>query len=282
MKIANTNGSGLLVGEGLAVGELSRADRKRTRFLKRGRVDVDACFLFEKKDYDISLTDTDKDLLKERMRKLVSLLGGNRTHIQLHTMEAVGYMDDPKFHCWWRVFRFPLLMSEAFSNESDPLSLRNLYASPVKPPLEQRYLLAERLAGTFPKLYGSDWMHKNINSTNIVFPQLYSRECVQSFRALSSALVQGFAYSRQYTEAQTIDRGRVLGDLESAIYRHPNYQGEAANGYQSHCDVYSLGLVFYEIALWAPITEFSSGATQSKASGRFGTKHASFPSDRSK
>jgi hypothetical protein len=98
-------------------------------------------------------------------------------------------------------------------------------------------------------------MHKGINSKNIVFPQIYSMVSVQSFASIQTALVQGFNYSRPLTQAQTIDRGKVLNDLESAIYRHPYYQGEAASGYQIHYDIYSLGLVLLEIALWGPLMD---------------------------
>lgn len=254
LKRTTTEGLGLIQNDGLTVTSLNPSDRVKSRFLQRGRVDFDSIYLFERKEYDANITDTDKDLLKERIRKLVSLLGGQRAQSHLHTLQAVDYMDDPEFHCWWIVFRFPSFTSSlSQSAENEPLSLRKLYASPSKPALEQRYALAKRLAGTFAKLYGSDWMHKSISSNNIIFPQLASEECIKTYRAITSALVQGFGYSRQHTEAQTIDRGRVLGDLESAIYRHPNYQGEAASGYKIHYDIYSLGLILFEIAIWDPL-----------------------------
>ncbi|KAF2465006.1 uncharacterized protein BDR25DRAFT_306870 [Lindgomyces ingoldianus] len=253
---ASTDGLGLLRGDGLNLASLSPSDRMKVRFIKRGQVDYDSCYLFEKKEYDMNITDIDKDLLKERIRKLISLLSGTRAQVHLHTLQAVDYMDDPGFHCWWIIFRFPLLIIGTFPSDSEPLSLRKLYTSPWKPPLEQRYALAKRLAGTFEKLYGSNWMHKSINSNNIIFPQLSNPEFIRSFRSLNSALIQGFGYSRQHTETQTIDRGKVLGDLESAIYRHPNYQGEAASGYKIHYDIYSLGLVFLELGIWAPLMDF--------------------------
>lgn len=260
----STNGFGVLQGEGLRVGSLEPSERTKVRFLKRGRVDTDSCYLFEKKEYDTNITDTEKDLLKERVRKLVTLLSNHPAQTHLHTLEAVDYMEDPEFHCWWIVFRFPSLMIGPFSNDSEPISLRQLYSLTWKPPLEQRYALAKRLAITFTKLYGSDWMHKGINSSNIIFPQLHNEEYNQSFRSLDSALIQGFAYSRQRTETQTIDRGKVLGDLESAIYRHPNYQGEAASGYKIHYDIYSLGLVFLEIAMWAPVMSLLAASPKRK------------------
>jgi hypothetical protein len=230
------------------------ADLTRARFLKPGRGDSEVAYLFEKKDYDPNISEEDKDLLQERIRKLVSLLGqpGSQRHLQ--TLQAVGYTDDPDRHCWWIVFRFPLSPLDILgAMASEPLSLRKLFHSPLKPALETRYKLAKRIVYTFARLYGSDWMHKSINSNNIIFPQVYSTKNLVGFRQIETALVQGFGYSRQHTEAQTLDRGKVLHDLEAAIYRHPLYQGEAASGYKIHYDIYSLGLVLFEIALWSPL-----------------------------
>ncbi|KAI9741726.1 MAG: hypothetical protein M1834_000111 [Cirrosporium novae-zelandiae] len=61
---------------------------------------------------------------------------------------------------------------------------------------------------------------------------------------------------KQYTEAVTIDKGKHLYDIYAAIYRHPNYQGEAASGYKMKCDIYSFGWVLMEIALWTPLLVF--------------------------
>ena len=54
----------------------------------------------------------------------------------------------------------------------------------------------------------------------------------------------------------TIDKGRHLQDIQLAIYRHPDYQGEAASGYKAKYDIYSFGLVAVEIALWTPLLNF--------------------------
>ncbi|RMZ76423.1 hypothetical protein DV737_g4795, partial [Chaetothyriales sp. CBS 132003] len=234
-------------------------DRVKTRFLMSGHRHPEVTYLFEKKEYDMNISDELKDIVRESIRKLVSLLGGPGAQRKLHTLQAVGYVDDPHYHCCWIVFQFPLGPISSLApvpRASEPLSLHKLFSSPLKPPLEARYSLAKRLVNTFASLYGSEWMHKGINSKNIVFPQIYSPVTVQSFASVQTALVQGFNYSRQLTQAQTIDRGKVLNDLESAIYRHPLYQGEAASGYQIHYDIYSLGLVLLEIALWDQLMGF--------------------------
>lgn len=231
-------------------------DRDKMRFIRRGRIDPGTAYLFEKKEYDPNISDNAKDQLKERIQQLISLLREPASQRHLHTLEAVGVLDDVEHHCWWMIFRFPLGPIDALGSTTvQPLSLRDMYSARYSPPLEVRYQFAKRLVDALARLYGSDWMHKSINSTNVIFAQIKSTHTLQSFRSINAALLQGFNYSRQLTQAQTIDRGKVLNNLEAAIYRHPLYQGDAASGYQIHYDIYSLGLVLFEIALWVPLVK---------------------------
>ncbi|KAF1977220.1 hypothetical protein BU23DRAFT_527657 [Bimuria novae-zelandiae CBS 107.79] len=239
-----------------SLSSISAEDRARSRFIKRGRINPEAAYLFEKKEYDPNIDDISKDQLKDRIQQLWALLSDSKSQRHLHTLQALGYLDDVDHHCWWIIFHFPLGPIDALDDKANqPISLRSLYAAPYKPPLEARYKLAKRLVDTFARLYGSDWMHKGINSRNIIFPHINTPSILGSIRSISAALVQGFNYSRQLTQAQTIDRGKVLNDLEASIYRHPLYQGDAASGYQIHYDIYSLGLVLFEIALWGPLID---------------------------
>lgn len=52
------------------------------------------------------------------------------------------------------------------------------------------------------------------------------------------------------------------------MYRHPNYQGEAAQGYKVQYDVYSVGLVLVEIALWMPLGSFLEGMRKPVSKGK--------------
>ena len=248
--------TGLVKTEHFDLRDVPLINRKKGRFLHRAGSSKDVCYLLEKKQYDSNITEQDKVTLEKRIQRLVSLLSVPHAARELHTLQAVGYVDDPELHSWWLAFRFPLPAIVPVSSnliQKQPLSLRKIFSLPFKPPLEKRYQLAKKVAHTLAKLYGSDWMHKSITSDNIIFPQLYDENQSVPFHAISSALIQGFSYSRQHTEAQTIDQGKVLRDLESAIYRHPNYQGVTASGYRIQYDIYSFGLVLFEIALWTPM-----------------------------
>ncbi|KAF1828400.1 hypothetical protein BDW02DRAFT_574900 [Decorospora gaudefroyi] len=240
-----------------SLASIASGDRVKSRFIKRGRTNLDAAYLFERKEYDPNISDELKDQLLDRIRQLLALLTDPKSQRHLHTLQALDYLDDVDHHCWWIVFRFPLGPLDTLGDSShQPLSLRLLFSAPYKPPLEVRYRLAKRLVDTFARLCGSNWMHKGITSKNIIFPHIHSPDIpILNFKSINAGLIQGFNYSRQLTQAQTIDRGKVLNDLEAAIYRHPLYQGDAASGYQVHYDIYSLGLVLFEIALWGPLVD---------------------------
>jgi hypothetical protein len=73
------------------------------------------------------------------------------------------------------------------------------------------------------------------------------------FNDISSPYVTGFEYSRQDAEAATIGKGKHVDDIGSSIYRHPDCQGEAACGYKTYSDFYSLDAVLVEIVLQTPL-----------------------------
>ncbi|KLU87115.1 hypothetical protein MAPG_06120 [Magnaporthiopsis poae ATCC 64411] len=240
-----------------------------------------ALFLFERKDFDRDVSLDDKRRLTERIRRLVMLLGGPRDPAFL-TPRAEGCIHDAEHYCWWLVFRFseedqqqqqqqqkPSTLALHHDNHQ-PISLRLLLDPKTKfrPPLEQRYVLASALAGTLSELYRSSWLHKGIRSDNILF-----RPCTSGSSSTApilpdlplppdffrTPLVCGFDYSRHESEWATIDRARRSPDVAAALYRHPAYQGAAAQGYRLRYDLYSLGLVLLEVALWAPLSNFLEG-----------------------
>ncbi len=103
-----------------------------------------------------------------------------------------------------------------------------------------------------------DGMHKGIRSENVIFPGICEERLAaqRKGRPISLCHTLGFEYSHQDTEAVTIDKGKHLGDIQAAIYRHPDYQGEATSGHTMKYYIYSFGLVLVEIALWTPLLAF--------------------------
>ncbi|EJT82314.1 hypothetical protein GGTG_02288 [Gaeumannomyces tritici R3-111a-1] len=241
-------------------------------------------FLFERKDFDRDISPDDKRRLTERIRRLVVLLGGPRDPALL-TPRAEGCIHDAEHYCWWLVFCFtedddgtqqqqrrqnpPTTALTLPLDRHQPISLRLLIDPKTKfrPPLEQRYALASALAGTLSELYRSSWLHKGIRSDNILFQPSSSPPFSSSPTTTlplppdfhRRPLLCGFDYTRHESEWATIDRARRSPDVAAALYRHPAYQGAAAQGYSLRYDLYSLGLVLLEVALWAPLSNFLEG-----------------------
>lgn len=240
--------------------ELPVGFEDRDRFLATARAGAGEglYFMFEKKTFDGHVEGVLKQKLESRISRLVMLLGTAKTE-SFRTFDAIGSINDPGNYCWWFVFRFPVVHpigTPISLHEAQPVCLRALYDSKFKPPLEGRLQLASKLAGTFSELYSSSWLHKGIRSDNIIFPSVcYGKiPLPEVFEEFGSPYVSGFNYSRQDTEAQTIDKGKQ--DFDHAIYRHPRYQGDAATGYVIQYDIYSFGLVLVEIARWVAISDF--------------------------
>ncbi|KAK5659328.1 hypothetical protein OQA88_1421 [Cercophora sp. LCS_1] len=230
-------------------------------------------YLLERKTYDPDILPQDMARLTSRIQRLVLLLSKPKSS-EFLTPQAEGCIKDPANSCWWIAFRYPIALSpqpditrrQLSKSKGAPISLLTLLkpTSKFRPALEQRLALASKLCSTFSELYLSGWLHKGVRSENILFPAVgaiaqppYSHDEMEQI--LQSPLVCGFDYSRHESEWATIDKAKTAGDVGAAMYRHPNYQGEAAEGYKVQYDVYSVGLVLVEIALWMPLASLLEG-----------------------
>ena len=234
------------------------------RFISSECSSSDSCnIMFERKGYVSNMTIFEKQILKKRIDRLVMLLGTLSRSDDFRTLQCIGCIDDPASFCWWLVFKYPLQQKIDLKslNTAQPTSLLDHLTSkcPYKPPLELRLQLASKLATTLGSLYGSGWLHKGIRSENILFPAATLNEAFGQSGGrydISEPYLAGFEYSRQDTEAQTIDKAKNVQDLGVAIYWHPDYQGAPAQGYKIQYDMYSFGLVLVEIAWWVPLRSF--------------------------
>jgi len=251
------------------------ADAKRFITVKRSGPDSSSYYLLERKTFDANILPQDMTRLTGRIRRLVLLLRKPKSS-DFQTPQAEGCIKDAARFCWWIVFCYPLNIPVLpyletplrllKKNKGGPVSLLSLLKPNAKfrPPLEQRFRLASAICNTFSELYLSGWLHKGVRSENILFPlagvelqpppYVYSVDEMQ--KILSLPLVCGFDYTRHESEWATIDKARTSGNINGSIYRHPDYQGEAAEGYKVQYDIYSVGLILVEIALWIPLSSF--------------------------
>ncbi|KAL8673302.1 MAG: hypothetical protein Q9168_002264 [Polycauliona sp. 1 TL-2023] len=128
-----------------------------------------------------------------------------------------------------------------------PVSLLSALQDNVKPNLTHRIALAHKIAQCLLYLHTVNWLHKSFRSSNILlFPSADGELDVRA------PYVTGFDNSRR----SRFDEGTTLvprnGRME--VYRHPDTQLDGPMlPYRKTFDIYSLGLVLAEIALWEPM-----------------------------
>lgn len=116
-----------------------------------------------------------------------------------------------------------------------------------KPLLGERFRLASTLVSCLAELHTVGFVHKNINSSNIVFfeeatdPQTY----LESFK---EPYLINFRHSGP--GERIFETEGPVGE-EGDIYRHPEYNGKSR--FREIYDYYSIGLVLLEIGLWEPL-----------------------------
>ncbi|OTA98679.1 hypothetical protein M426DRAFT_103832 [Hypoxylon sp. CI-4A] len=161
---------------------------------------------------------------------------------------CLGYVKSPKSDneaCLGIVFERP-------SNngaESMLTTLRHLLHSRPKPSLTARVSLCSDLANCLFTFHAVDWLHKGLRSTNVLF---FDTETTGP--SLDMPYITGYDLSRPTDIPEMTEKPPF--DPWSDIYRHPYAQfGEAKKFYRKSYDIYSLGVILIEVALWQPIED---------------------------
>jgi hypothetical protein len=220
--------------------------------------------LIEWKSY-ASCTDYDSIVeAEQQVEGLVKLLSFSKKPRPMKVLDCFGYFqyEDPDHRFFGFLYAFP----PNSDLNSSPVSLNELLLDMTRPKrsytlpsLPQRVRIAQSLAITILELHNAEWLHKGLNSQNVVF--FYTSGKVLDF---SSPFVSGFEYARpDKASAASFDvRGSPMD-----IYRHPALIGPFPPGqkrprYEIKHDIYSLGLVLLEIGLWQQLAIFRKAGTK--------------------
>lgn len=186
---------------------------------------------------------------KDRIQKLALLLKKDGKPDEFCTVHCLGYFDYRKNDRFAEpyvglVYEKP----DRCKGDAVPVSLLHLFTMHgySKPSLTARTHLAHRLASCLGYLHVVNWLHKGFRSDNVVmFPDQTGTLHIAASR------LSGFEYSRPDISGASTSVAPVRAEWE--IYRHPDYQGVKPPSARKTYDIYSLGIVLIEIALWQSI-----------------------------
>ncbi|KAM0227882.1 hypothetical protein ACHAPO_011171 [Fusarium lateritium] len=194
-----------------------------------------------------------QDQTLRQVRKITDLLCHPK-HKEFHTLSCAGFYRDRLRRELGIVFWTP----PTYGSKGEVVTLHQLYKMQRLVPLGQRIRLAYAIATAIENFHRVGWVHKGIRSDNIAFtevlPSLMSdlddsdatSPFVDHFD-FSKPLLFGFEYSRADDEATYLEEDHTL---TNNLYRHPDRWGRPTARFEKSHDVYALGVVLLEVALW--------------------------------
>jgi len=195
----------------------------------------------------LSGSQTAQITLRNRVSHLAELMSRRTQRPEgFNILTCKGYFDQISSERFGFVYDLP-----PNSPCSMPYTLHQLFAESSMPPLGTRFGLALSLSRTLNLLHTSGWLHKSIRSNNIAIFQAAETNRPEFERPY----LLGFGFSRPdgYGEATFGEQSAVASTNQ--LYRHPEVQGQQPRRYVAGDDLYSLGLLLLEIALWMPLAE---------------------------
>ncbi|KAI9822997.1 MAG: hypothetical protein M1832_002651 [Thelocarpon impressellum] len=174
----------------------------------------------------------------ERVRHLTALLMSDKPDM-FRAPQCLGYFDDRECggaHRFGFVFARP--------DSPHLFSLLELFTR-AKPSLSERLSLARQLASCMLYLHSVNWLHKGLRSHNVLF------------LAPTTVCLSGFDFARPAHADELTEKPPPHPAFD--VYRHPEAHGaapldsEAPRPFKKSYDVYALGVVLLELALWQPV-----------------------------
>ena len=197
---------------------------------------------------------------RRRTEHLTKILNSDLRPLGISILRCVGYLDQ-KINITGYAFRLP---PDAQPGQS-PVTLHQVLAR-VKtandiPDLGERFDLAKALVSTVFEIHNIGWVHKNLQPKNILFwPKTNTRDEPN----LREPYLMGFDISRPNQPGEVSEK--PLSHPEDDLYRHPDYKGSHPLSFQPYFDMYSLGVILYEIGLWRNVAQQKQSSSSSRPS----------------
>jgi len=160
------------------------------------------------------------------------------------------------------VVGFLSLFPDWADEQGEPVTLRTVLQesfdnvkSGTRPSLPTRFHLARRLANALYQLQCSNWLHRNLSSHQVVF----FRDKESGAVRLDEPYLIGFQYSRPDDNHKHGSGGIVasegfrINNNFPELYLPAEFYLSEERRYRRSDDVYSMGVLLFEIALWEPV-----------------------------
>ena len=248
--------------------------------------DQKALALLEWRIVDEKFGYADKKTIRSRIKSLAYVLSlGNSSQFGL--LKCVGFFKDEEYQDKTAVERYGLLfkLPERISQNQLPAKpASNALPTPpahlcprtlaehiartptptAAPTLGDRFRIATALCHTVLQIHAAGWLHKDIQSSNLLFSAIPSvNDPTSSTLDLAHPFLLGFEFSRPdrpATPSLELPKDRTSND-----YRHPSLWPPAtadavpANPirFKKQYDIYALGVVLLEIGTWSLVSSIS-------------------------
>ncbi|KUJ09025.1 uncharacterized protein LY89DRAFT_741324 [Mollisia scopiformis] len=184
-------------------------------------------------------------------------------------LPCLGFVHRPELNRFDLILSIPKSLPSSTTKEFEPRSLRHMLTDPgyggyTYHSLSKRLQLAKKLASAVFYIHTSKLVHKNIRPENILMfcgpsedAELMNKKDAFPYK-LGQPVLVGFENVRQVEAEWASNRSGSL-TWEEDIYQHPSRHGATAAKYYSvQHDVYSLGIVLIELALWRSFVVFDA------------------------
>ncbi|KJZ70210.1 hypothetical protein HIM_10396 [Hirsutella minnesotensis 3608] len=216
-------------------------------------------------------SDLTEDQVICRVSDVVAILNSPPTFLR-NVLPSVGFFRDHRRNCRGSSWIGIAYRTFAVSYTDHCKSLRDLLTPQRhgnskelcpqwKPPLGERFRLAQTLAESLLQIHNCGWLHKGLRPENIVFFAHNS--------SIANPYLLGWEYARSAREGQVTEAVNAWVE-DAKLYRHPDWFKEpeaSTSKYRIEFDQYQLGCVLLEIGRWGLIgNQGLRGATRTKFS----------------
>jgi hypothetical protein len=202
---------------------------------------------------------------KSRVNKITHLLH-ELTDPSFHSLQCIGFLEDPDMRRYGfvHVIPDPTVSSLNVRNSSQngdatrfPISiitLQDFFDTMGCPSLNVRFQIAITIIESVMQLHTTGWLHKGLRSGNIVI-----LKPATSIPGDPEDLLQLQMYLTGYTYARSDDPSESTepspAQIDAELYRHPLSLGSSRTRYRMGFDLFSVGCILLEIALWSSLSK---------------------------